>query len=102
MGKMMQLWPRQMLNRPIRWESSLSKALNGHNLRKITRILPQKDLKARNNTTISPQIAKITSKRHVVLVESSRRPTQPAESTPEATDELHSNQTMEKIAAAFP
>ena len=91
-----------MLTRPIRWESDLSTALNGYNLRKITRILPQIDLNVRNNPTISPQIAKMTSKRHVVSMEPTRQPTQRSESTPEATDELHNDATMEKMAADLP
>ena len=44
----------------------------------------------------------MTSKRHVVLMESSRRPTQPAESTPDAMDKLYDDAMMEKMAANFP
>ena len=35
-------------------------------------------------------------------MELSRRPTQRSESTPEATDELHDDAMMEKMAATFP
>ena len=35
-------------------------------------------------------------------MEPTRRPTQRSESTPEATDELYDDATMEKMAATFP